>query len=150
MYRVTADIAVRIKYQKQLWSAVVTMQTVLQNIIDTHTVDYSWLSGNARLASQWWTQNIPLLDATKQKTALAFSGWVLSYKNASGVVISLLWPDIIFTWQTFILSPTTNPVTEPLFSRIYHPGFWLIGTVKPIEYNEINFPVHTFFSFLQK
>lgn len=45
VYLTTADIATRVKYQKQLGMSLVTTQTILQNIVDTNTIDYVALSG---------------------------------------------------------------------------------------------------------
>ncbi len=45
VYLTTADIAMRVKYQKQLGMSLVTTQTILQNIVDTNTIDYVALSG---------------------------------------------------------------------------------------------------------
>lgn len=62
IYQTTADISVRIKHQKQIGTAIVNMQTILQNIADTHTIDYKAVSGNAAISADGWTHIVPLID----------------------------------------------------------------------------------------
>ena len=41
VYRNIADVSLRVRYEKDIGNKVVTMQTMIQNIIDTHTIDYA-------------------------------------------------------------------------------------------------------------
>ncbi len=154
VYLTTADIAMRVKYQKQLGMSLVTTQTILQNIVDTNTIDYVALSGTTWNTTPWWTKTLPLINADRQKNVLTItaSGGLELVTTSWAVVMTaaILSPDVLLTWATFIIAPVTEPTSEKLFSRIYHPGFWFIGTMKNTNYNKINFPFHTFFSFLQR
>lgn len=157
IYTTTAEISVRVKHQKQVGTAVVTMQTVLQNIADTHSIDYKAVSwaivwwGTWAVTADGWTHVIPLLDENQQtgvSLKITSSGQLL-YVNASGAA-SLLGDDVYLSGATFIVTPLQNPSTQSQFSRIYHPGFWLIGILSPYGDGKISFPVQTFFSLLKK
>lgn len=41
VYRNIAEVSLRVRYEKDIGNKVVTMQTMIQNIIDTHTIDYA-------------------------------------------------------------------------------------------------------------
>jgi hypothetical protein len=157
IYTTTAEISVRVKHQKQVWTAVVTMQTILQNIVDTHTIDYTVISWALiwwwtwAITTDGWTQFIPLIDEY-QHTGISLqitSSGELLYVNTSGSA-SLLGNNVYLSGATFILSPLQNPSIEPQFSRIYHPWFWVIGVLSPYGDTKISFPVQTFFSLLRK
>jgi prepilin-type N-terminal cleavage/methylation domain-containing protein len=151
VYQRIADISVRVRYEKNLGNSIVTMQTMLQNVVDSYTVDYTaWI----QQSQPWWTNTIPLLNSNKNKVSLSIStSWELLLSTNSGGQIttaSLLGEDIVFKNATFILSPTTDPAKERDFSSIYQPGFRLIGSLQPKTYPSLLFPVQTFFSFLQR
>ena len=162
VYTTTADIALRIKHQKQLGVWVVTMQTVLQNIVDTHTIDYNALIWYTRNTTPWWTNTVPLIDELQQKSTLLINwSWELVYTTYSGGALvgsaSILWIDVTFSGATFIVYPYRDPkitwctaLTIQCFNEINHPWFWLIGKLYPKRYNQIFLPIHTFFSFLKK
>lgn len=162
VYRTTADISLRIKHQKQLWVGIVTMQTVLQNIVDTHTVDYETLSTYTRWGNPWWTQRLPLIAEDTQKATLEITAsgqLVFTTYTWSALVwsASILWWDILLSGATFIVSPYRDPkiqwctgTTVQCFNNIIHPGFWLIGKAYPRLYTQLVFPIHTFFSFLKR
>lgn len=156
-YTTTAEISVRVKHQKQLSLAIVNMQTILQNIADTHMIDYKAVSGSlvwggsGAITNQWWTQKIPLIDELQQ-TGISLqltASWELLYVNSSGSA-SLLWPDVYLSWATFIITPLKSPYAEGQFNRIYQPWFWLIGLLTPKGDARITFPIQTLFSLLKK
>ena len=154
VYRTIAEISLRVRYEKNMGNSIVTMQTILQNVVDTYTVDYpTFVAMPQSQSTPWWTYNIPLRANDSSLASLMLSGGELLLSTISGWVVhtaSLLWPENIFTGATFVLSPITDPAKERNFSQIYQPGFWLIGTLQPKKYPLLHFPVHTFFSFLQK
>lgn len=162
VYITTADISLRIKHQKQLWVWVVTMQTVLQNIVDTHTIDYNALSWQTRASTPWWTNTVPLIDDSLQKSSLNINGsWELVYTTYSWSAMigtaSILWIDVSFSGATFIIYPYRDPkiwwcngTTIQCFNQINHPWFWLVGKLYSKNYTQLFLPIHTFFSFLKK
>jgi prepilin-type N-terminal cleavage/methylation domain-containing protein len=162
VYTTTADISLRVKHQKQLWMWVVTMQTVLQNIVDTHTIDYNTMSWYTRNTTSWRTNMIPLIDDAQQKSTLQINwSWELVYTTYSGWALvwsaSILWTDVSFSGATFIAYPSQDPKitrctasTAQCFNQINHPWFWLIGKLYPKRYDKMFLPIHTFFSFLKK
>ena len=162
VYTTTADIALRIRHQKQLGMWVVTMQTVLQNIVDTHTIDYNTISWYTRNTTPGWTTIVPLIDESLQKSTLEINwSWQLIYTTYSGGSLvwsaSILGIDVSFSGATFIVYPYRDPKiqwctasTIQCFDQINHPWFWLIGKLYPKRYNLMFLPIHTFFSFLKK
>ncbi len=113
VYLTTADIALRIKHQKQLWIGIVTMQTVLQNIVDTHTIDYQTLDTYTWGTTPWWTQRVPLITEDKQKAVLELtnSGQLIFTTYSGNALIgsaSVLWGDVILSWTTFIIASDCN------------------------------------------
>lgn len=162
VYTTTADIAMRIKHQKQLGMWVVTMQTVLQNIVDTHTIDYNAMTWYTRNTTPGWTNKVPLIDETLQKSTLEINwSWELVYTTYSGWALvwsaSILGIDVMFSGSTFIVYPYRDPkidwCTAPTiqcFKEINHPWFWMIGKLYSKNYDQLFLPIHTFFSFLKK
>jgi prepilin-type N-terminal cleavage/methylation domain-containing protein len=73
VYTTTADIAMRVKYQKQLGMSLVTTQTIIQNITDTHTVDYEALSGSTWDSTPGWTKTLPLQSVDNKKAVLTIT-----------------------------------------------------------------------------
>jgi hypothetical protein len=162
VYRTTADVALRIKYQKQLGVWVINLQTNVQNILDTHTIDYMTLSWYRWGSNTWWTKSVPLLSEDNQKALLELdgSGWV-QFTTFSGTALvwtaSLLPPDMFLSGATFVIMPARDPKIDrckasvnECFSYIIHPGVRMIGWLYPTQYDRISFPIQTFFSLLKK
>ena len=150
VYQSITEISFRVRYEKTLGNSIVTMQTILQNIADADTVDYSGLQQSWN--PSWWLTSLPLRTVT-WKATLSLESWQLLLTTYSGNetnVASILGADIVIKNATFILSPVTDPSKERSFANIYQPGFWLIWSLEATSYPWMHFPVHTFFSFLQK
>ncbi len=153
VYRRITDVALRVRYEKDIGNKVVTMQTLIQNVIDTHTIDYNAFTGITWTPKPWWTTKLPLLTLDNKPATLIIQSGALLFTTTSGNTkntVSLLWDDVQLLKGTFVIMPITNPAEESSFSKIYQPWVWVIGTLAPINYTGLVFPLQTFFTTLQR
>lgn len=151
VYRNIADVSLRVRYEKDIGNKVVTMQTMIQNIIDTHTIDYSGIVQNT--LQPWWMTTLPLRTQDDKPATLVLQDNALMFTSTTGdetTTVSLLWDDVQLLNATFILMPITNPQQESSFNAIYQPGVWVIGTLSPVGYDGAMFPLQTYFTTLQR
>ncbi len=162
VYSAIAQVAVRIRLEKQVWIKVVHMQTLMQNIIDTNRVDYTQLKTN-----NWWTTTLPLIHTDQKTGSLSInSSWRLIYTTMSWEteqVTSLLGDEIVLTGASFVVTPLTDPnassdpniqwdidARKKAFLAIQQPWVWMLGRLTPIIEPKIQFPIQTFYTFIQK
>ncbi len=176
VYRNIADVSLRVRYEKDIGNKVVTMQTMIQNIIDTHTIDYAVIEQelsqrvnlqrdttlqrinqqNTNVAQNpqpWWMTTLPLRTQDDKPATLVLQDNALMFTSSTGdetTTVSLLWDDVQLLNATFVLMPMTNPQQESSFNAIYQPGVWVIGTLSPVGYSGAMFPLQTYFTTLQR
>ena len=176
VYRNIAEVSLRVRYEKDIGNKVVTMQTMIQNIIDTHTIDYTvieqqWTQRSnvqrdttlqrvnqqntnvAQNTQPWWMTTLPLRAQDNTPATLVLQDNALMFISTTGeetTTVSLLWDDVQVLNATFVIMPMTNPQQESSFSAIYQPGVWVIGTLSPVGYSGAMFPFQTYFTTLQR
>lgn len=163
VYSAIAQVAVRIRLEKQVWIKVVHMQTLMQNIIDTNRVDYTRLV----TGDNWWTTTLPLIHTDQKTGSLSInSSWRLIYTTMSWETneeTSLLGDEIVLTGASFVVTPLTDPnapsdsaiqwnidARKKAFLAIQQPWVWMLGRLTPIIEPKIQFPIQTFYTFIQK
>lgn len=160
VYSAISQVAVRIRLEKQVWIKVVHMQTLIQNIIDTNRVDYTQLKTN-----NWWTTTLPLIHTDQKTGSLSInSSWRLIYTTMSWEAVqetSLLGDEIVLTGASFVVTPlkdpnlpSENPIgsqeQKDAFLAIQQPWVWMLGRLTPLVEPKIQFPIQTFYTFIQK
>lgn len=159
VYITIAKVSVRIRLEKQVGLKVVHMQTLLQNITDTNTIDYS------RLSPYDWRAltTLPLINVQWQTWSLSINTtWELIYTLMSGdqeQIVSLLGDEIFLQSGAFVVTPLRDPDWTPpgdknpqeAFMEIQQPWYRLFGYLSPVFIEpKIQFPIQTFYTIIQK
>ena len=147
VYQSISRVSLLVRTQKDIGSSLVQVQTILQNVCDTHTLDYGAISGNL-IPSQWMTQTLMLRDRLWSGVVIFFSGDML-YMTQWWNTVSLLWPSVRMEHGMFTVFPL-KPASEATFDDIYKPGVWVRGVLRPAQMSGLALPIQTYFSFLSQ
>ncbi len=157
VYRNISDVALRVRYEKEVGNKVVTMQTILQNIFDTHVIRYDALTSVTWNWEQWWTNTIPLRTTDGIDAELTINSGAILYTTFSGWVsntAAILGSNAILSQAIFVIMPLSDPQTTNTFSQIYQPWVWLMWSLTLTDYKTTNtaitFPLQTYFTTLQR
>lgn len=157
VYRNISDVALRVRYEKEVGNKIVTMQTILQNIFDTHVIRYDALTGVTWNWEQWWTNTIPLSTTDNIQAQLTLDSGAIVYTTFTWWVpnsAAILGSNAILSQATFVIMPLSDPQITNTFSQIYQPWVWLIWSLTLTDYKTTNtaitFPVQTYFTTLQR
>lgn len=171
VYNSIAQTSVRVRLQKELGTKMVHMQTMLQNIIDTHTFDYKDFSNWGNGENDWWTKRISLVWLQDNATEKALSdtleingSWALLYTTTSWdqqSTVSLLGEEVYLKNGYFVVSPLKDPnailpenATQEEIKRAYmqikQPWVRLIGTLGSTRDENMALPIQSFYTFIQK
>jgi len=171
VYRKILDITLRVENEKIVANEMLFAHQTVQNLVDNYTVDYNTYRtlGNQIVWLQWVTTILYLtgrwgttIYQWSYKIELV-SGAILLTKNALAPIPITDNTKVIVTGLQFQLIPynTTGawggsiPIGSlnfPTVSDIYHPGFWVRGTMELKRYKQNSYiysvrqPIQSFFN----
>lgn len=153
VYSTITSVSARVRLQKDIGEVVVRTNIIMQNIFDTHVLDYASLSGVTRNGSPGILTTLPLLDKTGSPVTLSIqSGALIETTMSWGVAhtIQLVGGDIILDPAHFQVTPLTDPKKNADFNTISKPGVRVAGIYHAAKNPRVNFSFQTFYSFLSQ
>jgi len=153
VYHTITTVSARVRLQKDIGDVMVTTNIVLQNIFDTHTVDYNALSGMNRAGTPWVLTTLPLRDALSSPVTLAIQSGTMMMTSVSGGItqtVQLIGGNIILEPWHFQVYPLVDPISAGNFNTIAKPGVRVAGRLHPANGAGVSFSFQTFYWFLSQ